>query len=552
MTTRHLPNRLSRLAPALLLALFVFPYFLRLGESSIWDANEAFYAVTPREMIERGDFIAPTFNYEVRAQKPPLTYWAIIPFYKLLGVSELSVRLPGALAAAGLLLAVFLMGKALHGLQAGLLAAAVTATAARIFVLARKLPIDILLNFWLMAAAYCLVRAAQKGSRWAWAAAYACMALGFLTKGPVALFIPLAAYVGWSAAAHRFSARAMRPFAGASVFLAIVAPWYLSAYAAHGWTYIAPFFLRDNLARFATESFGPSRGVFYYLPAFLSDFFPWSFLSLAGLWLAFKEQGFARLMRSLESGFPLLWSALVLMVFSLSRNKQEYYIASVYPMMAVFLSGVLTRAWRDKDGLAHPSWRIVLVAVSCLLLVAAVLATVLGARLLPEFDSAWRHLPPALLALGACTAAGLAWAGRGREGVWMLAGALWLLLASAVWIYVPALEARRPVRELCALISERLRPGDQAGYYGVTVPSMAFYLRRPIFEEYIEDSFVARLRAGHRIYCILGDEHLEELRRFPDLEFQVLARRPRLATQMRAFIESSSLSREFVLVSSAR
>ena len=38
------------LLAALLLAA-VIPYFLNLGVSSIWDANEAFYAQTPREMI---------------------------------------------------------------------------------------------------------------------------------------------------------------------------------------------------------------------------------------------------------------------------------------------------------------------------------------------------------------------------------------------------------------------------------------------------------------------------------------------------------------------
>jgi len=39
---------------ALLLAA-VLPYLIGLGDSAIWDANEAFYAETPREMIEAGD-----------------------------------------------------------------------------------------------------------------------------------------------------------------------------------------------------------------------------------------------------------------------------------------------------------------------------------------------------------------------------------------------------------------------------------------------------------------------------------------------------------------
>ena len=49
------------------------PYFTRLGASSLWDANEAFYTETPREMIESGDLTNPSFNYQPRFNKPPLS-----------------------------------------------------------------------------------------------------------------------------------------------------------------------------------------------------------------------------------------------------------------------------------------------------------------------------------------------------------------------------------------------------------------------------------------------------------------------------------------------
>ena len=57
------------------------PYFVDLGGSAIWDANEAFYVETPREMIERGDYVSPTFNYEPRLNKPVLSYWIVAGFY---------------------------------------------------------------------------------------------------------------------------------------------------------------------------------------------------------------------------------------------------------------------------------------------------------------------------------------------------------------------------------------------------------------------------------------------------------------------------------------
>jgi 4-amino-4-deoxy-L-arabinose transferase-like glycosyltransferase len=101
-----------RLVLALLLVLAVCPYFMDLGGSSIWDANEAYYVETPREMIERGDLIAPTFNYEPRFNKPVLSYWIVAGFYKVFGVSVGVQRIPIALGAIVMVLTAFFLARA--------------------------------------------------------------------------------------------------------------------------------------------------------------------------------------------------------------------------------------------------------------------------------------------------------------------------------------------------------------------------------------------------------------------------------------------------------
>src|SRR6476469_4700919 len=96
----------------LLLAAAIVPYFVGLGDSAIWDANEAFYVETPREMIERGDFIGPTFNYQPRFNKPVLSYWIVAGFYKLFGVSVGVQRIPIALGAITLVFTAFFLARA--------------------------------------------------------------------------------------------------------------------------------------------------------------------------------------------------------------------------------------------------------------------------------------------------------------------------------------------------------------------------------------------------------------------------------------------------------
>jgi len=95
----------------LLLLLGVAVYFVALGNSAIWDANEAFYVETPREMLEARDFVNPTFNYLPRFNKPVLSYWIVAGLYKLFGVSVAVQRFGIAIGALVLIGCAFVLAR---------------------------------------------------------------------------------------------------------------------------------------------------------------------------------------------------------------------------------------------------------------------------------------------------------------------------------------------------------------------------------------------------------------------------------------------------------
>jgi 4-amino-4-deoxy-L-arabinose transferase-like glycosyltransferase len=540
----------------LIIAAVALPYFVNLGSSSLWDANESFYAETPREMLESGDYLAPQFNYQPRAQKPPLTYWLILLSYQFLGVSEFSVRLPGALAALGALLFTYGIGRMLFSATVGLLATIILGTSARFFVLARKLPIDIILLFWLTGAVFFLLRALRRNSPslTGWLPVYAFSALGFLTKGPVALVIPAATYLLWSLWTRRFSPRETWPFAGTLVFAAIVLPWYILIYMTHGWAYITSFFLRDNLGRFAAISFGPARGPFYYIPAYAFDFFPWSILSAVVVCYLWQSRTQLRQAYALSYGFPLFWCAVVFVLFSLSKNKQEYYIAPLYPMMAVLLAGLIERSLLARDGaeksrLFYPwTWVFFLAAIG--IFGISILLLVLLRAMLPDSPIALHYLPSAILLPSSLLLAWHVMRGKVHRCFAGLAAPVWAMLALASFVYLPSIEPYRPVREMCKLIEEQSRPGDEVGYYVATVPSMVYYLRRPVFEEFDPDAMVRRFTSSKSIFCVITENDYNYFVGTRDLILYVLDRRPRLITQFRFLLDDELWAgNELLLVS---
>src|SRR5579863_4523714 len=92
----------------LLLAGFcAFLFFYGLGSFGLIGADEPRYAQVAREMLEHRDWITPTLGGLPWLEKPPLYYWQAMLAYSVLGVSDFSARLPSAVNATLLVLAVY-------------------------------------------------------------------------------------------------------------------------------------------------------------------------------------------------------------------------------------------------------------------------------------------------------------------------------------------------------------------------------------------------------------------------------------------------------------
>ncbi|MFY9570375.1 MAG: glycosyltransferase family 39 protein, partial [Blastocatellia bacterium] len=342
---------LTRMHWVLIVALLLTasPYFIRLGASSLWDSNEAFYAETPREMLESGDYINPTFNYHPRLNKPPLSYWVVAPFYKLLGASETAERLPIVLGAMTMIVTAFALGRVLFSLEAALLAAIGLALAPRFLMFSRRIIIDVYVSMFMALALLMFVLAELRPARRRLylMLMYASVGLGILTKGPAAAALPALVFLIYLAANRRLNRlkELMLP-AGLIVVALIVLPWYSMIYLQNGLGHIESFILKDNLSRYTQQVWGPRRGFFFYIPVMIGDFFPWSFFLIPLAWLAARRTWRGRGINLPDEPFDeperrtaqitllAIWIAVIVLFFSLSKSKEDLYILPIYPAAA--------------------------------------------------------------------------------------------------------------------------------------------------------------------------------------------------------------------------
>jgi 4-amino-4-deoxy-L-arabinose transferase-like glycosyltransferase len=526
-----------------LLAAAVLPYFVDLGGSSIWDANEAFYVETPREMIERGDFVAPTFNYQPRLNKPVLSYWIVACFYKVFGISVGVQRIPIALGAVTMILAAFLLARASGGLEAGLWAAAGLAVAPRLVMFGRRIFIDIYISMFMTLTLlfFALAERYPQRRRVFLLLMYASVGFGVLTKGPVAAVLPALVF-GLYLLLHRelHRIRQMMIPAGILVILAIVVPWYAALYQRNGWTYITSFIVGENIARY-TEGLGVEqrRGPEFYLPVVFSDSFPWSLclFGAAGLWFADR--------RRRDPEFRVrtllwLWILSIVVFFTFSAAKQDLYIFPIVPAVAALAGCFIARSRADGTSAWPRSLRATAAVIGLLLAVAGTGTFYIFETVGKVYALQGAAFVGAAAAIGGTAALGAALLNRART-------ALAIVLVSLVtlnWVFIvrvlPSFERYKPVPPLSATIKERIAEGDVVAHYNVALPSMVYYLGRHIEILFERAKFVELMTGGKRVYAVLSQSDYEQLSgELPGT--CVLDRRPTVNIKLKAVLARDPL-----------
>jgi 4-amino-4-deoxy-L-arabinose transferase-like glycosyltransferase len=508
-------NRTRVLLLALLAAALSL-FFVDLGGSAIWDANEAFYVETPREMMERGDYIFPTFNYEPRVNKPVLSYWIVAGFYHLFGVSVAVQRIPIAIGGVLLVVITFFLGRlAFTGdhpaaTLAGLWAAIGFAVSPRLVMFSRRIFIDIYITLFMAATLlfFALAERYPERRRLFLTLMYIAVGLGVLTKGPMAVALPGLVFLVYLLV-HRELRRAAQMMipAGVAIVLAIVVPWYAALYQRDGWTHILSFFLGENIGRFSEGiGFDTGRGPEFYLGVLFSDGFPWSILlfAAAAMWWqsrAHSTEHPAR--RRLQTLFGI-WIGVIVVFFSLSASKQDLYIYPVMPAVAALGGAVIA------GSAAGSRW---------LSAIIGVIVAIIGGAILYIFHSSGNVYDVEGVALVGWIAAaaglstlGLAAARRWQTGLLVFLGAgvfiNWLLVLEVL----PSFEKYKPVPPITAFLDSRASSDDVVAHYSIALPSMVYYMRRHIDVTYDRNTFIEIMRQPKRVFGVLWTEEYQRLR----------------------------------------
>ncbi len=367
------------------------------------DRDEPRFAEATREMIQRGDYIVPYFNNNIRFDKPPLTYWAQAASYKIFGENDFAARFPSTIAAALIALTLLAWGARIGGDRVGWWAAIIFTVSLQTFVHAKAAVADMWLVLFMTLAYWADyeltcgqktsnppaqgfgVAGAQRPTstvQWNWwLVFYLSLALAFLAKGPIG-WVPLLT-VGWI----NVSRRPFRLIAGVLLMLGVVAIWAVPALIRTHGEFFSVGIGRHVIGRSigAMEGHGAnSLSVyllllpFYFITVFLS-MFPWSLKFpwlVRKLWRNKVGRGYSG--RDRIDNYLLVRAGIIFLIFTLIKTKLPHYTLPAFPLLALLLA----RHWSQQP---LPRFKGIAIATTCVLFAVAFIVPPLVARSFPAY-----------------------------------------------------------------------------------------------------------------------------------------------------------------------
>lgn len=450
------------------------------------DPDEGRNAEVGREMAATNDYVMPRLDGLPYLDKPIVYFAAEAAVMEVLGPTEVAARLPAFLFTIANAAFLFWFARRVWGSEEAAIAAivflatplAVAFSRTVIFDSALSLFITMATGFFYLACespggagvppASASSQASQAGGTPALPAALAWLAigLGVITKGPVAIALPLLVAIPYAIWRKRF--RALWSWGGLALFVLAIAPWVWAISRA------IPDFLHyvvvtETAQRLATKALKRTGPPWYFIPYLIGGALPWSVVLLASLRrIDRRDRSVIYDRRDRSTIFLLLWIAIPFLFFSISQSKRPQYIL---PLMAP-VALLVARIWRDARSGSRAAGTVLMVFGAALVIAPSFL------HLRAEYGDAAQL---SAIAIGASFVIGGALAFITRRDVALIALTIPVIaIPLAANPMMRAIGARRSEAAFMAQIRPMVTPQTEVVGVQAFTGSMTFYLRRPI------------------------------------------------------------------------
>ena len=331
----------------------------------LMDIDAAQYASISRAMLERNSFLQIYDLGKDYLDKPPMLFWLSALSMKIFGIYDWAYRIPSFIFLLLALFATFKFAKLKYNQTVAELAVLILASCQAFFLIAHDVRTDTMLMGWVALSIWLIAKWAASNDLKDFVWAMVAIAGGMMTKGPIALVVPVLAF-----APQWFFEKKWTYFFKPIYLLGILIigillipmSWGLyQQFDLHPGKLINNIPIQSGLRFYYwTQSFGRYTGENYYhemsYPTFLLENMLWSFLPWIFIFIwafvvkgitIFKE-GLFNVQTERISFFGFLFTYLVL---SRSQAQLPHYIFVVFPLAAILTAAHMGALLEQADRL---------------------------------------------------------------------------------------------------------------------------------------------------------------------------------------------------------
>ncbi len=458
-----------------LIALSCISYFVNLGKAPIYILDEAKNAQCAREMLQRHDWVVPTFNQQLRTDKPPLHYFAMAFAYYNWGVSAFTARLFSAVCGLLTIIITYCFVLRYANKRTAFLSGLILLASWHFnFEMRLSVP-DPYLILITTAALYSFFIFYTSGlTQYRFIVfTYILLGFGILSKGPVAFILPALAIGTFLVVQKQFkydTIRRLKLIYGIILMLLVCLPWYILVHQQTQGAWTQGFFFKNNLRRYfhAREK----HNGFYVLSVVyvLLGMMPVTFFSVPAtryVWSVFKNY--------LLVQFCIISALAMLLFFTLSKTQLPNYPIPCYPFLSIAAACYFNHVLQRQRSFGVILWVIASVAA---LFPAAMYVFTHAEYSMLAFPHLWLFF--LVMPAGAIIAIVLYYKAKpGKQHIFAVSAVLFTFIATA-WLLnlyaYPAIYTSNPVVNG----SKMHKIQEPLVAYHIYNPAFNFYLQQPV------------------------------------------------------------------------
>lgn len=159
------------------------------------DIDASQYAEISREMLKSGDYLHVYDRGIDYLDKPPFLFWLSAASMKVFGINNFGYKLPSILFAIWALFATYRLARKLYDENTGRMAALLLATCQGMFLMTNDVRCDTILMSWVITAIWMVQEWIIDRKLLYLLGGCATIAFGMMTKGPLALMVPVFCFI---------------------------------------------------------------------------------------------------------------------------------------------------------------------------------------------------------------------------------------------------------------------------------------------------------------------------------------------------------------------